>query len=133
MTRRHRLHPLALVAAAALFAATALPGVAQDTGASHSQAVLIRNATVHTAGAQGTLQNADVLVQGGIIRAVGTGLAAPAGATTVDAAGKPLTPAFFGGITDIGLEEVSGEESTVDGELSLEEQPEPPVFDVSLA
>ena len=45
-----------------------------------AQDLLIRNATVHTAGAQGTLENADVLVRGGRIRAVGTGLAAPAGA-----------------------------------------------------
>ena len=83
------------------------------------QGVLIRNATVHTAGPQGTLRNADVLVQGGTIRAVGTGLSAPAGVATVEAGGRPLTPALFGGITDIGLEEVSGEEPTVDGELSL--------------
>jgi hypothetical protein len=31
--------------------------------------------------ARGSLQHADVLVQGGIIRAVGSGLSAPAGAT----------------------------------------------------
>ncbi len=125
MIRRHRMHPLARVAGVALLAVAALPAVAQD--------VLIRNATVHTAGTQGTLQNTDVLVQGGTIRAIGSGLAAPAGATTVDAAGKPLTPAFFAGITDIGLEEVSGEEPTVDGELSLEDQPVRPEFDVTLA
>ncbi|WP_372017757.1 amidohydrolase family protein [Pseudoxanthomonas sp. 10H] len=119
------MHPLARVAGVALLAVAALPAVAQD--------VLIRNATVHTAGTQGTLQNTDVLVQGGTIRAIGSGLAAPAGATTVDAAGKPLTPAFFAGITDIGLEEVSGEEPTVDGELSLEDQPVRPEFDVTLA
>ena len=45
-----------------------------------AQDLLIRNATVHTATAQGTLQNADVLVSGGTIRAVGTGLPAPASA-----------------------------------------------------
>jgi hypothetical protein len=133
VSRRHRLHPLARVAGAALLAFAALPAFAQAPGSDPGQAFLIRNATVHTAGAQGTLQNADVLVQGGLIRAVGAGLAAPAGASTIDAGGKPLTPAFFGGITDIGLEEVSGEESTVDGELSLEEQPVRPEFDVTLA
>ena len=42
-----------------------------------AQDVLIRHATVHTAGAQGTLRDADVLVQGGIIRAVGPGLSRP--------------------------------------------------------
>ncbi len=102
-----------------------LPAFAQD--------VLIRNAIVHTAGAQGTLQNADVLVQGGVIRAVGANLQAPASVEVVDAAGKPLTPALFGGITEIGIEEVSGEAATVDSALKLEAQPMRPEFDVTLA
>jgi hypothetical protein len=106
-----------------LFAATAS---AQD--------LLIRNATVHTASAQGTLRNADVLVQGGVIRAVGANLQAPASAEVVDAAGKPLTPALFGGITEIGIEEVSGEATTVDSAVKLSEtQPMRPEFDVTLA
>ncbi|MBO9698480.1 MAG: hypothetical protein J7499_19990, partial [Sphingopyxis sp.] len=86
MSPRHRMYPLVRLAGAALFAFVALPAFAQAAGP--GQALLIRNATVHTASAQGTLQDADVLVQGGIIRAVGIGLAAPAGATTVDAAGQ---------------------------------------------
>ncbi len=61
-----------------------------------AQDLLVRNATVHTASARGSLQNADVLVQGGIIRAVGNGLSAPAGATVIEANGRPLTPALFG-------------------------------------
>ena len=129
MSRRIRFRPLARLAraglAAGLLAALAVPGFAQD--------LLVRNATVHTAGAQGTLQGADVLVQGGVIRAVGTGLAVPAGASVVEANGRPLTPALFGGITDIGLEEVSGEAPTVDGELKLDGQPVRPEFDVTLA
>ncbi|GHA78557.1 amidohydrolase family protein [Cognatilysobacter bugurensis] len=102
-----------------------------------AQELLIRNATVHTAGAQGTLKNADVLVSGGKIRAVGTGLAAPAGVQTVDAQGRPVTPALFGGITEIGLEEVSGERATVDESLALganaKDMVVRPEFDVTLA
>ncbi len=104
----------------------ASPAFAQD--------VLIRHATVHTAGPQGTLQDADVLVQGGIIRAVGSHLQTPAGVTVVEANGKPLTPALFGGITEIGIEEVSGEAQTVDSALTLaSDQPLRPEFDVTLA
>ena len=44
-----------------------------------AQNVLIRGATVHTADSRGTLKETDVLVQDGVIRAVGSGLAAPAG------------------------------------------------------
>ncbi|MFD0740272.1 amidohydrolase family protein [Lysobacter koreensis] len=102
-----------------------------------AQDLLIRNATVHTAGAQGSLQNADVLVSGGKVRAVGTGLVAPANAQVVDAQGRPLTPTLFGGITQIGLEEVSGEKSTVDETLALgaeqKEMTVRPEFDVTLA
>jgi hypothetical protein len=100
-----------------------------------AQNVLIRNATVHTAGAQGTLKNADVLVRNGVIQSVGSGLAAPTDVQTIDAAGKPLTPALFGGITEIGIEEISGESATNDGALTLadHEQPMRPEFDVTLA
>ena len=102
-----------------------------------AQELLIRNATVHTATAQGTLKNADVLVSGGTIRAVGTGLSAPAGAQVIDAQGRPVTPTLFGGITEIGLEEVSGEKDTVDNTLALGAETKQmtvrPEFDVTLA
>ena len=60
-----------------------------------AQNLLIRNATVHTAGAQGTLQNTDVLVKGGNIAAIGRGLSAAGGIEVIDAGGKPLTPTMF--------------------------------------
>ena len=115
---------------ASVFALLALSGLAS------AQDVLIRNATVHTATARGTLQSADVLVRNGRIAAVGSGLVA-GNAMVVDAQGKPLTPALFGGITDIGVEEVSGEASTVDTALALGENAADmqvrPEFDVTLA
>ena len=101
-----------------------------------AQDLLIRNATVHTATSRGTLQASDVLVRNGRIAAVGRGLAAGT-ATVVDAQGKPLTPSLFGGITDIGVEEVSGESSTVDATLALganaADMQVRPEFDVTLA
>ncbi len=105
--------------------------------AANAQDVLIRNATVHTAGARGTLQNADVLISAGKVRAVGAGLVAPASAQVIDAQGRPLTPTLFGGITQIGLEEVSGEKATVDETLALGAEQKQmtvrPEFDVTLA
>jgi hypothetical protein len=88
-----------------------------------AQDVLIRAATVHTAGAKGTLKNTDVLVRGGIIAGVGADLVAPAGVTVVDAKGKELTPGIFGGLTDIGLEEIAAESPTVDSTLNLKSPP----------
>ncbi|MDO5505373.1 MAG: amidohydrolase family protein [Pseudoxanthomonas suwonensis] len=124
-TPRRRLASLALAIAGLALSTTAL---AQD--------LLIRGATVHTATAQGTLQGADVLVRNGRIAAVGNGLSA-AGVQVVEARGRPLTPALFGGITGIGIEEVSGESATVDTALALgsgsKDMVVRPEFDVTLA
>jgi imidazolonepropionase-like amidohydrolase len=57
--------------------------------------VLVKGATVWTQGPQGTLENADLLVRDGKIVAVGAGLSAPSGATTIDAKGKHVTPGLI--------------------------------------
>ena len=101
-----------------------------------AQNVLIRNATVHTAGAAGTLQNTDVLVRDGNIAAIGRGLSAANGVEVVEAGGKPLTPTMFGGVTAIGLDEVPAEDATNDESLSLGQGKQMvvrPEFDVTLA
>ena len=121
----------------ARFATLALAlGALFASGNASAQDVLIRHAKVHTAGARGTLADADVLVQGGVIRAVGKGLANPASVAVFDAKGQSLTPGIFGGFSEVGLEEVQAEKSTVDSSISL---PGPgmqqmrPEFDVTLA
>ena len=124
--RRVRRTLTRLLVAGALLAAT-LPVTAQS--------LLIRGATVHTAGAQGSLQNTDVLVRDGRIAALGAGLSA-GDAQVVEANGRPLTPTLFGGVTGIGIEEVSGESGTRDDRLSLGEASAMavrPEFDVTLA
>jgi hypothetical protein len=100
-----------------LFAAALAASMAITAGAGADE-VLIRGATIHTVSAQGTLKNADVLVRDGLIAAVGAKLAAGAGATVIDARGRPLTPGLWGGLTAIGIEEVSQEPSTVDSTLN---------------
>ena len=58
-------------------------------------AVVLRHATVWTSGPQGTLEDADLLVQKGKVVAVGKGLQAPAGAVELDATGKHVTPGLI--------------------------------------
>jgi Amidohydrolase family len=103
----------------------------------NAQTVLIRGATVHTVGEQGVLNNADVLIRDGKIAAVGSNLSAPADATTVDAKGRVLTPGLFGGLSAIGVEEVSLEPTTADAGLILSAPPFEmqwrPEFDVTAA
>jgi hypothetical protein len=74
---------------------------------------------VHTVTSVGTLEDADVLVQAGRIARVGTGIAAPEGVAVVEAKGRALTPGLFGGLTQLGIEEIELEPSTVDAELEL--------------
>ncbi len=54
-------------------------------------AILIRGATVWTSGPQGTLEKADLLVEGGKIKAVGRDLPTPPGAKVIDATGKHVS------------------------------------------
>ena len=55
-------------------------------------AVLVRNATIWTSAEDGVLENADLLVENGLITRVGKGLDAPGGAVVVDGSGKHVTP-----------------------------------------
>lgn len=102
----HALSSLGIVAGASL---TLNVSLAQD--------VLIRDATVYTAASQGTLANTDVLIHAGKIAAIGKALPVPAGATVVEANDRPLTPGLFGGLSAIGIEEVSLESTTADASL----------------
>ncbi len=58
-------------------------------------AVLVRNATLWTAGPKGTMQETDLLVRGGRIAAIGKGLAAPGGAVVIDGKGKHVAPGII--------------------------------------
>lgn len=102
-----------------------------------AQDILIRGATVHTATSKGTLTNTDVLIRGGKIQSVGSGLSASGDAVTIDAKGRALTPGMFAGLTAIGVQEVSLEPSTDDAALALGapayETQWRPEFDVSTA
>jgi imidazolonepropionase-like amidohydrolase len=106
-------------------------------GAATAQDVVIRNANVHTAADAGVLEGADVLVRDGRIAAVGANIDAPAEATVIDAKGRPLTPGLFGGLSAIGVEEVTLEPTTVDAHLLPLAPPFEtqwrPEFDVTLA
>jgi imidazolonepropionase-like amidohydrolase len=87
----------------ALIILTALPGAAQAQTAPQQQQraanappeTLIRNATILTVSSRGTLQNADLLIRGGKIAAVGQNLRPPAGARVIDATGKYVMPGII--------------------------------------
>ena len=80
---------LSLLAAPALAATTAIVG-----------------GKVHTVGPQGTIENGTVLIVDGRIAAVGDDIRIPAGAATIDATGKVVTPGLFSPFSQLGLVEV---------------------------
>lgn len=116
----------AVVAALAALVALVAPTAEAD------EVLLIRNATVYT-GITGAAPQAatDVLVQDGKISALGKGLVAPTGARIVDAAGRPVTPGVFGGLTRIGLEEIGLDSGNGDHSQRLGQMR--PEFDVTQA
>jgi len=103
MSARRGLSALAL---ATLALAAVLPARAET--------VAIVGAKVVTLGPAGTIENGTVVVENGRIRAVGRGIAVPAGARRIDAGGKVVTPGLFDSLSHLGIVEVSAVEETND-------------------
>ena len=89
-----------------------------------AQTLLLRNATVHSMTDAGVQTGQDVLLRDGRIAAIGNGLVAPTDAEIIDAAGRPLTPALFAGITALGLNEVNMVRPSVDSGVTQVGSPE---------
>jgi imidazolonepropionase-like amidohydrolase len=89
------MRKLILSLALALFAT---PGMAAT--------IAIVGGKVHTVGPQGTIDNGTVLIVNGRIAAVGADVDVPAGAETIDATGKVVTPGLFSPQSQLGLVEV---------------------------
>lgn len=79
-----------------------------------AQTVLIKGAKVHTAGERGTLETHDILIQDGRIAELGQGIAAPEGASVIEAQGRPVTPGFIASYTRLGLVEIGLDEESND-------------------
>ncbi|WP_298636375.1 imidazolonepropionase [uncultured Umboniibacter sp.] len=76
--------------------------------------IAIINAKAVTQSAQGTLENATILIRGDEITAIGSAVNIPEGTVVIDAAGQYVTPGFVGTAVNWGSVEVSAESSTVD-------------------
>jgi imidazolonepropionase-like amidohydrolase len=100
-------------------------------GGADAATVLLRNGTIHTEAARGTLERGSVLIVNGRVAALGRELSPPAGASVVELNGRPVTPALFGGIAALGVSEVSAEARANDGTLKLGQMR--PEFDPALA
>jgi imidazolonepropionase-like amidohydrolase len=79
------------------------------------QRVVIVGGKVHTQGSKGTLEGADVVLEGGLVSLVGPGQS-PEGALRIDARGKVVTPGLVDVLTGLGLVEIELEKSARDEE-----------------
>lgn len=106
-----------------MLAAAAAPAAAAPIAIVHAEAWTLTSAT--------PVRDATIVIDAGNIVSVTARGAVPAGATVIDAAGKPVTPGFINAATQVGLTEVSSANDTRDTASVSEDVG--PAFDVSYA
>ncbi len=110
----HRLtHRLSVRAAAVALSAAAVSAVTpahadaqvRMTVPPQEQTVVLRGATIHTV-TNGVIENGTIVMQDGVIRAIGTDIATPAGARVVDVTGKHIYPGLIDAYSTVGMSEI---------------------------
>ena len=94
-----------------------------------AQDLLIRNATVLTV-TNGTHENTDILVRGGKIARIGSGLSAPSGVEVLDAAGMYVMPGIVDAHSHIAVSSINEATAPVTAEVSVGDVLNP--FDINL-
>jgi imidazolonepropionase-like amidohydrolase len=124
--------PAAAAEKSAPLPADVRPLPARDDGPlAQPSAVVVRNATIWTEGPQGTLPDADLVVSGGKVTAVGKSLAAPAGALEIDAHGKHVSPGIIDAHSHTAIDDSSNEFThNVTAEVRIRDVLDP--FDVAI-
>ena len=72
-----------------------------------AEALFVNDATIHTMARGVVLQNADILVRDGRVKAIARELPVPSDAAVIEAEGRPVTPGLFAGISQLGLVEIT--------------------------
>ncbi|HEY7114099.1 MAG TPA: amidohydrolase family protein [Thermoanaerobaculia bacterium] len=102
-----------------------------DLALAEPSAVVVRHATIWTEGPAGTLDDADLVVSGGKIVAVGKNLAAPAGALEIDGRGKQVSPGVIDAHSHTAIDDSSNEFThNVTAEVRIRDVLDP--FDVAI-
>jgi len=99
---------LVVAMAAALGAVTApgaLDGQVRMTVPPQSEPVALRGATIHTV-TSGVIENGTILLEGGVITAIGTDVEIPDGTRVVDVSGKHIYPGLIDAYSTVGIAEI---------------------------
>jgi imidazolonepropionase-like amidohydrolase len=83
-----------------------------------AEVIAITDATVHTLGEQGVIEDATVLIRDGRIEAVGRDVDIPRQARRIDAMGRNVTPGIIDAHGHIGIVEVSAVRGSNDSSVS---------------
>jgi len=109
VTRDYRTQMLAIFAVVCMllaFTAASSPMLAQT--------IAITNGEIHPVSGP-VIQGGTVLIEDGIITAVGRDVMVPSGAQLIDATGKVVTPGLFDSSTRLGITEIGSYQGTSDG------------------
>lgn len=99
--------PSALLAASVLSAQVPIPAPPQRGP------IALIGATIHTVSG-GVIENGTIVMEGGVITAVGTDITIPAGSRRVDAAGKHIYPGLIDAYSEVGISEIGSVDVTSD-------------------
>ena len=107
METRSRAAGVALAAAAVLWvmAPAAIGAQVRMTVPPQSEPVALTGATIHTV-TSGVIENGTILLENGLITAVGADVDIPAGARVVDATGKHIYPGLIDAFSTVGIAEI---------------------------
>jgi imidazolonepropionase-like amidohydrolase len=94
-----------------LFTAAALLAMAVPA---HAETIAITGGKVIIGDGSAPIEGGTVVVRDGSVVAAGKGVSVPAGARTIDASGKWVTPGIFAGFSRLGLAEVDAVNGTND-------------------
>jgi imidazolonepropionase-like amidohydrolase len=105
--------------------------VRDDGPLASPKAVVVRGATLWTQGPAGILEGADLVAVDGRIVAVGKGVAAPADALVIDAAGRHVTPGIIDAHSHSGVDQTVNEGvPNVSAEVRIRDVLDP--FDIAI-
>lgn len=97
--------PLALPILVMLATTTTVAAQVTIPAPIQNQPIALRGATIHTV-TDGVIENGTIVFDNGVITAIGTDVAIPAGARTVDATGKHIYPGLIDAYTQVGISEI---------------------------